>query len=73
MLEHGRYLVRGNVVEHISSPRFRAIVSVHDGQSAGIRLVEWVDSSRPLTDLHIKFLMATALLAWSLKHPDINQ
>lgn len=69
MHEQGGYAVRGNVVEHTSTPRFQAIVSVHDGQSAGIRLVEWVDTHKHLTQLHVKFMMATALLAWSLHQP----
>lgn len=73
MPEHGAYAVQGNVVEHTTDPRFQAIVSIHDGQSAGIRMVEWVDRHKHLTDAHLHFMLATALLAWSLANPQATQ
>jgi hypothetical protein len=62
------YEVHGNVVEHLTPPRFRTIVTIHDGQSAGIRRIEWIGSHRHITATHAQFLAATAMLAWSLKH-----
>lgn len=66
---HSNYSVYGNVVEHLTAPRFHAIITVHDGQTAGIRRLEWIDSHRHITAVHAQFLAATALLAWSLQHP----
>jgi hypothetical protein len=70
MPEHpASYEVHGNVVEHLTAPRFRTVITIHDGQTAAIRRIEWIDSRRHITPVHAQFLAATAMLAWSLKHP----
>lgn len=60
--------VHGNIVEHLTPPRFHTLVVVHDGQTAGIRTIEWIDNRRNVTPTHAQFLAATAILAWSLVH-----
>ena len=67
--ESSNYAVHGNVVEHLTPPRFRTIITIHDGQTASIHRIEWIDSHRHITPVHAQFLAATAMLAWSLKHP----
>ncbi len=62
------YQVHGNVVEHVTSPRFHTLVAVHDGQTASIRTIEWIDSRRHVTPVYARFLAANAILAWSLVH-----